>query len=432
MTFLRRGIHPAIGLHKYGVWMITMMGRAGRPGGAAVKSTIPMMLFLAACGAHKMEVRSPEDSTVRVLSASRSALGPTEMLMFKGTALFRRSDSTLVVSDAKSIHEFDEETGRPIRSFGARGQDPGEFEVITWAGIVAGDTIAVVDSGLHRLTYIAPNFGLRIEKPSPIESGILEPRCVLRNGSKVSTLISRSSLPQRVVVGGQAQMVNPVGIHPYILRIEGRDGGEAQVLDSIVAAPRWVGTVHTDEGSVSIGFPVPLASSSFVRCDGDAVLWGNASEPLVQRYLNGSVEAIPLLQMQGHPIQESSIRNAVDSAVVGTVIPFGSRASAEESLKAIFEEALRAQTSPLYPYFVDLRVAEDGSIWTLLPHISGRASDGIGGTKIWRSFSPKGDPLGEVEVPADFELLLITEDGLWGVAPGPFGDPHVVREDRFL
>jgi hypothetical protein len=77
--------------------------------------------------------------------------GPEELQFFRVTALAVAPDGAVLVGDGSgTIREFDG-AGGFVRSIGRRGDGPGEFQ---WPSAIHmyGDTIAVVDGRLHRIT----------------------------------------------------------------------------------------------------------------------------------------------------------------------------------------------------------------------------------------------------------------------------------------
>jgi hypothetical protein len=77
--------------------------------------------------------------------------GPEELQFFRVTALAVAPDGAVLVGDGSgTIREFDG-AGGFVRSIGRRGDGPGEFQRPS-ALYVYGDTVAVVDGNLYRIT----------------------------------------------------------------------------------------------------------------------------------------------------------------------------------------------------------------------------------------------------------------------------------------
>jgi hypothetical protein len=87
---------------------------------------------------------------------------------------YRRADGSLIVanSGSNSIRAFDAD-GTELWESGREGAGPGEFRRIEWITPLPGDTTAVWDINLHRVTLIGPNGAVAavIELPAgaPIE-----------------------------------------------------------------------------------------------------------------------------------------------------------------------------------------------------------------------------------------------------------------------
>ena len=84
--------------------------------------------------------RGPEDEFVRVIAA------------------FRQRSGHVVVADgaAHALHRFTSD-GVHARTIGRRGDGPGEFRSLTWAGLLAGDSIATYDFSAGAFSVFTPD-----------------------------------------------------------------------------------------------------------------------------------------------------------------------------------------------------------------------------------------------------------------------------------
>jgi hypothetical protein len=77
-------------------------------------------------------------------------------------SIVQRSDGVFALLDAQDqdrVKFFDEE-GRYLRSFGRRGEGPGEFRITNLIALLPGDSVEIYDLGNRRFTVISPDFAL--------------------------------------------------------------------------------------------------------------------------------------------------------------------------------------------------------------------------------------------------------------------------------
>lgn len=101
-----------------------------------------------------------------------------------GVHRFRDGRIGMVNSSSREIRIFTED-GTHLRSYGQRGEGPGEFEMPALAGHV-GDTLIVVDRAHHRLTSVHPDDGfVGLARVSDEVGGFLNPAGSFANGQTV-------------------------------------------------------------------------------------------------------------------------------------------------------------------------------------------------------------------------------------------------------
>lgn len=204
-----------------------------------------------------------------------------------------------------------------------------------------------------------------------------------------------------------------------VLRLYDRGMTSHSNLDTIRSAPRWVGMVETSGGPMRIATRVPFAPRLSIRCAGSAVYWGDGSQSAVRRYSNGHVTGLTLEGLYAEPISERVREAFVDSVVAHELErPIG-RLTGAERFRRIAEAAMQGRPYEVMPYYQDMRISSEGSIWVLHPLLEGDSA------KVWYRFTVAGLPLNPVLVPASFHLRAISAEQLWGVARGPYGEPEI-------
>lgn len=251
-------------------------------------------------------------------------------------AAFRLSDGRFVVVDGGSREiRFFGSDGAHERSAGGEGDGPGEFRDIGSAARIRGDSVAVWDPGLGRMTVFGPEGqladartvtisprggpgwitqdGVLVHAPSPGES----------YGVDGSILHRQTFLFVRDPVTGAADTIGPVaGTEIYA-------HGRSRLL-------RRFGT------------------RLIVEVDGRTVLVGSGKGPLRRYSTHGELIERIGLPLGARPVTEAAKEEALDVALQGGA----------EARRATIESALASMPYPdSIPTYRDLRVDRLGRIW---------------------------------------------------------------------
>lgn len=301
--------------------------------------------------------------------------------------------------------------GAEPRDLGSRGGGPGEFIQPAIMGVAEGK-LWVMDRGARRVTWFRPD-------------GTVD-----REITFLSTMVT---------VPGYTAPQEPYGSGRFILRPgqEWRqpDGSIPSVAiltaDSAGNDARPL-VVMAPSRSVSAQVPSPSGDAvSFVRqifsdapilafdaegkggmvVERSATMGHPASIARVTRFgAHGDTVAVFPVEMPVHPVDQE----AADSLILARYPP-RARGGVEATPRAhvaLFREHLFIPDTvpPVEWAFLDL----DGRSW-----LGGWASDG---QRPWKVFGPAGEPLGGVDLPADFRLQGARNDSIWGVRTGEWDE----------
>jgi hypothetical protein len=89
--------------------------------------------------------------------------------LFLATAAVRSAGGIVVANAGTGELRWFDSSGRFLRAAGHKGSGPGEFQHITWVGVLPGDSVAAWDPLLRRLSIFAPDG--RLARTLPVNAG---------------------------------------------------------------------------------------------------------------------------------------------------------------------------------------------------------------------------------------------------------------------
>ena len=287
--------------------------------------------------------------------------------------------------------------GRYLRSFGRRGQGPGEFQVVGRMGWI-GDTLWVVDFGRLQLFNSSFHFARSITFPTlkpPAGVSRMIPGPILADGSVlgIPVIVDSGRLAPIVRLSKLGDIIDTLAhvlIRDGYTRIPVPGSPRAgNVLQSWMEDPIWVST--PDGQSVAIvNRPIPsrAGAGSFeimrIGLDGDTVV-------------HRVVEFVPL----------ERTRAEADEWYASTARRLAAQLSVPE---AQAERAIRRVVQlPRYHLPVTrMVVGRDETIWL-------RREDTGGHTVDWQVFDRSGRVLGRLSLPSAFMAHRAQAGRVWGV-----------------
>lgn len=143
----------------------------------SILTVVPILIALAACGTQKTEWKGTfeKENGVMIVKNPKEPMYGEDVLSFEEELTIGKSregeepaflgvsgiqvdsQGNIFISDgeARQVKVFDKD-GHLIRSFGRKGQGPGEFQVIHDIVLTPDETIMILDRGNLRLSFFSP------------------------------------------------------------------------------------------------------------------------------------------------------------------------------------------------------------------------------------------------------------------------------------
>jgi hypothetical protein len=319
---------------------------------------------------------------------ARCVTGPPEVTFQNIAGVARLNDGRIVVADrgTQEIRYFSRD-GSHEHTVGGRGEGPGEFSSLSDLFPMRGDSLIAYDRGTDRFTYLDPMGSVtRTERAgAPNVSGRLS------DGRAVYTLYANPELSG--VVDGY---VRP---RMAVLMVPSDTGGPETVVEAFGGGEYRA----TADGRV-FTFRAPFAQDLVivVRDEHVYAIINDGSEILVAHARQG-VERLVRMAEGSTRIPD----NEIEAYRTAALESYGTPSIRQE----LHESVLRGASFPEFmPTFSDLVVDVDGYLWARLYQLPREAED-----VTWRVFSPTGEWLHDVTLPATLSLVLVGADYLLGV-----------------
>ena len=335
-----------------------------------------------------------------------AAAGPVEL-----------SDGRLVLVDPRSgeVRLFDADGVLQTRA-GGLGEGPGEFRAAGPPIRTAGDSIGVPDLGMSLLLF-GPDgsFGRRIT-PSPQADEAPTPQIVglLDNRRLVTVMRARAD-------------EGPDGLIRDTVRVALFDSegapltvlGEFEGRERLAEAPILEGAILRG----AVAFPRPVRVSAV----GSAVAVG-LTDRFEVRYFDADGTLERTIRVEGHttPVTDEVMETFLDHQTGVMQVQSGTgetRPLTEPEGRAYRELVESLPRVPSLPHFDRLLLGASGGVWMrdyVPPYEEAEWT-------LWWEFSPRGELLRTVELPAGFHLRLAADDYLLGILPDELEVQRVVR-----
>ncbi len=347
--------------------------------------------------------------------------GPDELLFDRVVSVVRDGEGNLVVADngAGEIRLFDA-AGSHLRSFGGRGEGPGEFEALVGAWLLPGGSIVAVDRRLRRISRfdsrgsllgtgtLAGVAGMDMVTPVGLAGSgtfLSRVRSLTMPAASESPLQSleeafgADEAPPEYFVRYRldGSLVDTLAHHPGVMMSLSASGSGASMSLNLMRVPfSPEPSAHGSEHGVVVtggtGYEVSVfddtgALSRIVRLNEAPTV---RTDEHLETHVRGS----------GNPVAE-------DEASIRALI-------------ASYREMPMPETLPAY---TDLRLTDSGELWAR------RYRQRDASVLRWDVFHADGHYLGRVEVPASFSIEQIGRGEVVGVSTDEFGVERVeVRE----
>lgn len=319
----------------------------------------------------------------------------------------------LLVADRESreIRFFDAD-GRHVRTVGARGAGPGEFESLSGLDRFRGDSLAAWDNRTGRLSiFSADGDFVRAVTPRDLQ---MYPRFVgaFPDGSWVATSGFNPAAMMQAERGGEQR--TPL----TLLRL----GPAGELLDTLGRFPGM--EVFVDRQGVVTSNERILFGRDFVAAAGGGRLYGGDTDRFEVRAFSpgGAVERVSRLPLSSVRVTSAHVQRRREEDAEGADQEF---AKLPPSMRAAMEEAARAKAviphRETFPAFERLLVDDRGQLW-----VGGHPAPGDTLVR-WRIIDTRGHYLGFVDLPAEMQVHDVADGSVIAAVRDEYGVEQVVR-----
>ncbi len=306
--------------------------------------------------------------------------------------------------------------GRWVRTFGRRGQGPGEFVGPSRMGIM-GDTLWVSDPQGGRMELFSPGgeflSSVRFRISPDSLSGRVVPLALVPGGGVLSG-------PGGISIGGV--LYGTIDHGTYL-----RADSIGTILEKIVEVPISKSDffqARMGEGGMVGGHPLPEGPTAAVYPDGSGVVvvhrwaaetpdsasfvvkaWGSDATSIFEKRISYR----PL------PIPDGWVRRFLVDQMTRTGEP--PPEEVQNQYVELYEGALDGRD--YFPPVTVVLAGDDGSIWI-------RREETVADSVTWEVLSGAGTRLGRLPTPAGLGIRAATLDTLWAVETDEFDVPYVV------
>lgn len=330
---------------------------------------------------------------VRDLGAPAFTVGemegtPEEELYGVSQAFFLSDGSLVAVNQGSRELRFFDERGRFSHAAGRTGEGPGEFSFPRLAARIHGDTIAVWDAALHRVSFFSPSgafsrsFGVGRPLPDSLTGGLGSPTppSVLGFFGDGSVLVRPGTLTGDLTSG-------PNGIRQDSIPII-RIGPEGRVMEHLGVYPGDERHVHNRSS-----MRLPFGARFLIAVEDDRYWVSDGKDAEVHVFdRSGTVDYSLMLPVEGQRLTAETV-DRYKTWMINRMVELA-RASTAEQLDAISYPEWTPRISVL-------EGGEDGDLWVRL--YSPPGPDATGET--WMALGRDGRTHGVFDFPEGHQLL---------------------------
>ena len=326
--------------------------------------------------------------------------------------IVRLSDGTLLVSDGARLLRIGAD-GRGAGEIGRKGSGPGEFRNIVGLGVLPGDTIVVLDAGLHRATWLSADGAFIRSEEVP---GDLFPGGMLPGGVRLPVTGDR-------LVGGLG-MISPGVATPYLVNVQAAGSDSARLLAS-VDGPTWIQSGRGLTPSELFGVGPVLA----VARDGRAA-YSNQVRYCIHIDSVGAAQHRQVCRDFEPVTVTDAVRHPdVDAMAARTGLADGQRESLKQMLDGIHVGDHHDATH-------SLRFDDRGRLWVRIidslqagvhPWLMTRDPSLRPKHFVWDVYGRDGKRAEQVRLPSGFDPREFAGDTVWGIVELETGEKVVGR-----
>jgi len=335
--------------------------------------------------------------------------GAVEDLVSVGWIAIADDGSVAVSQSQDGRVRFFSAEGTDLGAVGARGQGPGEFELMNGAGWV-GDTLWIHDGRQSRISLFGPDRTFIRTVPTPN---------LLAGATVGSSSVSALALLADGRILGRTADLHEEGTTSYV--VLGADAARWEIMGEMAHVPS-VSTAFrfsTTGMSGSLAVPYAMRRRDAIAPIGNRVAYLTAA---VDGEAAGTFEVMVFttggdtVYQRGYPFDAVPIPAAVADSVIEA---FASAPFAEQvpGLAAMIRSDM--EIPPLYGPIEDLRMERDGTLWIRLRD--------TGEGRPYLVLAPDGSLEGLAMFPTNASVYAADRDAVWTVELDEFDVPSVVR-----
>jgi hypothetical protein len=324
--------------------------------------------------------------------------GDPDYHLYNVAAATRLSDGRIVVLNTgdASLAAYDSR-GRFLFRAGRKGQGPGEFEAPTWLGRLEGDTLAIWDQRLKRLSFFSGEGTFRRTASVPDADGMFPGAVGIF--SDRSLALDPGPDVFAMMQGERGVRRDSVTLHRFA-----PDGSRAGVL------ARYAGNeIHVADRATGFAWnDVPFARQAYVRVAGERLYVGDSGTGQITLYSAGGVPSATLRSpLAPWRIQATDVAQYRERQLAQI-----EDAERRREMQATLDAAPVPELSPA---FGGLAVDPDGNVWV---QAYPRPADD---TVTWAVLGPDGAQRAEIRVPRPLRVMEVGRDYLLGVRKDELG-----------
>jgi hypothetical protein len=365
---------------------------------------LALLASAAACGDAAVARESAGPPQWRVSAEPVVSIGVADgdphYQLYNVAAATRLPDGSIAVLNqgSQSVSVFDRK-GTFLRTAGRKGQGPGEFEAPSWAGRAGGDTLAVWDARLKRVSFFRASTGEYVRGVTVNEANGMFPAIVGRFGD--------GSLALDVGPDVFAMSRGERGLRrdPVTLRRVTPDGRTAGVLATFPGTEVFV----SDHGASGFAWDdAPFGRPSYSAVGGTRLYVADGGTGEISIYsLTGQRTGTLRTPFSGWRIGSDDTEQ-YRRAKLDPIVDASRRREVQAALEA-------APVPGVAPSLGGLRVDADENVWV---QAYPRPADT---ERSWMVLSAAGAPIGAVTVPGGLQVMEVGAEYLLGVRRDELG-----------
>ena len=322
--------------------------------------------------------------------------------LYRVRSVARLHDGELVVLNGGTQEVFVyDPAGRHLRTFGGRGQGPGEFTGASWLQVTPADSILVYDGNQRRFTlFDSSGVAARTVRLDRLDPWSRRPLGLLADGSiVVSHFVPSANSP-------------PSGVQRDSVRLE-RISARGDSLPALGTFPGSENFWLVTSEELGAGEPLMFGTTLEIAVTDSVVYVGISDRYEIRAFdATGALRRIIRIDRTPWPVTPEM----VESSRRRSLALYGDPATTARFRRV--EEAM--PIPPVTPFFDRMKIDTEGDLWvrTYPVHPDSNAD--------WHVFDRAGILRATVRLPADFEEWVLESDRITGLRRDDLDVEHVV------